>query len=227
LKYFTIALFYWSINVNNYNPAGIEWIKIPKGSFFSGDKKEEITIAQDFLIGKYPVTNAQFKLFVESDPKHIFPAPWQKEKLNFPDSKANHPTVYITLKNAITFCEWQGCRLPTEQEWEKAARGTDGRRYPWGEDINSTFANYGQNVGDTSSVDHYPEGVSPFGVWDMSGNVWERTSSLCDIDDNFRVLKGGTWYIDSNLLRAAHRACLNPDFPGDVFGFRCAMDIEI
>ena len=118
--------------VSEDNPAGIEFISIPAGEFLSSwgrdlFKEDTPSRTNPFEIGKYPVTNEQYKVFLEENPSYPVPKYWDKEKRTYPEGKNNHPVCYVSFNDAEKFCEWGGYRLPTSDEWEKAARGTDGR----------------------------------------------------------------------------------------------------
>jgi sulfatase modifying factor 1 len=128
----------------------------------------------------------------------------------------------VTWHDALAYAEWVGERLLTEEEWEKAARGIDGREYPWGDgEPTPDLCNFGRNEGGTTPVGKYsPQGDSPSGCADMAGNAWEWTAS--DYDDKRKVLRGGSWSNYPNVLHSANR---NWDQPGDWYGgigFRCA-----
>lgn len=202
------------------NPANIEWVTIPAGSFLFGPDKKKETIQDPFDIGKYPVTNAQYKLFLGENPNHPVPKDWDFSERTYPPDKENHPVVYVSWEDAQAFCRWGGYRLPMEVEWEKAARGTDGRTYPWGEEwedgkyCNSLEA----RLSCTTPVDLYLEGVSPFGVWDMGGNVWEWTDNRETVTS--QVVHGGSWGSLKMYLFLAFRYSSLPSVRDNYVGFR-------
>ena len=204
------------------NPIDIEWVKIPAGEFLFGDNKQRRIIKNDYRIAKYPVTNVQYKKFIDDNPNHNLPEHWDKTNRVFPSGKGDHPVVNISWFDAQAFCEWAGCRLPTEEEWEKAARGTDGHKYPWGEDwLYGKYCNSQEaRIQETTPVDGFPEGVSPFGVWDMCGNVWEWTDTKNYNGDY--IMRGGSWNSNSYRVRSASRLRGNPNnHLNDYVGFRC------
>lgn len=214
------------------NPAGIDWIKIPAGEFIMGsneygdEKPERNVYLPDYLIAKTPVTNG----WRESE-KRIQPYYWTDSNLNTP----TQPVVGVSWYEAEAFCAWANCRLPSEAEWEKAARGTDGRKYPWGDQTPSEkLANFNGNLGKTSSVGSYsPAGDSPYGCVDMAGNVWEWCADWYDVypggdpkassdfGEKYKALRGGAWGDLGNYARSAFRFRSTPDNSSSLFGFRC------
>ncbi len=203
-------------------------VLIPKGEFTMGsnngdsDEKPVHTVyLNDFYIDRYEVTNALYKDCVTAG---VCDEP--QNTGNYDNSQyADHPVVYVDWYMAKTYCEWRGAQLPTEAQWEKAARGIDERTYPWGEGIACNKANYLGCVGDTKPIGSYESNISPYGVYDMAGNVWEWVADWYSekYDQNssaenplgpdsgrYRVLRGGAWNQDEYLLRTSARLGSEP-----------------
>jgi formylglycine-generating enzyme required for sulfatase activity len=204
-----------------------------KREWFEGEQPQHTVYLPDYYIAKTPVTNAQYLDFVQAT-LYKQPGHWPKI-LEPPPGKENHPVVEFTWHDAIAYCDWlakatgKPYRLPSEAEWEKAARGTDGRIYPWGDEPpDETRCNFNENVKDTTSVGQYsPQGDSPYGCMDMAGNVWEWTRSLWgtdwekpdfkypyDPEDGREVLEAG-----DDILRVLRGGA----FRGIERGVRCAF----
>jgi formylglycine-generating enzyme required for sulfatase activity len=149
---------------------------VPRGNFIFGDgKTARSRYVSNFAIGRTPVTNAQYQEFVTATGRHV-PNHWHGAQ--FPPHLAHHPVVNVSLLAAQQFCTWAGVRLPTELEWEKAARGPDGRTYPWGsEPPAANLCNANRTRQGTTPVTECLAGASPYGCTDMAGNVWEWTST--------------------------------------------------
>jgi len=167
-------------------------IRIPAGPFIMGtDAKradkfngpQHEVILPDYQIDKYLVTHAEYARFVVQT-RHRPPLDWTDGTI--PDGKILYPVTMVTWYDAKDYCRWEEKRLPTEAEWEKAARGTDGRRWPWGNKMDADKLNTYYHVGSSNKVNTYKNGVSPYGVFDMAGNVSEWT------DSDFRPYKGST-----------------------------------
>jgi len=220
--------------VSEENPAGIEWVDIPEGIYLSGSMfelfgKDMPTKTFAFKIGKYPVTNAQYQLFINDNPSVELPKNWDMERRTYPDGKDNYPVKQVSYLQAEDFCKWGGYRFPTDSEWEKAARGTDSRTYPWGEQWgDGLFCNTEESgIDETTPVDAYPQGVSPYGVWDLSGNVSEWTSTRGTNSTTSKIVKGGSFRLNRYSAESARSS---EDSPNDTWpwnGFRCVKFIRI
>jgi formylglycine-generating enzyme required for sulfatase activity len=200
--------------------APVDMVKVPKGPFLYGDEKIRETIDHDYWIDQYPVTNEKYHAFIEADgyenQRYWSPEGWQwktKHNITGPEywnderwNKGDHPVVGVSYYEAEAYAKWAGKRLPTEQEWEKAARGEDGRQYPWGAEFDKARCNSGESgIGHTTPVNQYPNGVSPYGCYDMAGNVWEWCSSWYERSQSQRVLRGGSWLNELEALRVSTR----------------------
>lgn len=195
---------------------------IPAGEFLFGPNKQKMTLPA-YYIDRLPVTNAEFKVFVDAT-KAEFPPHWRKGA-PLPGSE-NDPVTQVNWFDAKAYAEWAGKRLPTGPEWEKAARGTDGRTYPWGDAFDQKALNYGTTgPGKVVPVGQYsPQGDSPYGVADMAGNVFEWT------DDGNPVitegLRGGSWLDGRDEARTFAVRKHTPRRRNDFIGFRCVMDAK-
>ncbi len=225
--------------------------RVPAGEFLMGgdpkkdsqadadEKPQHKVYLDEYFMGKYPITVAQFAAFIKA-------TNYQSATTLDVKNKADHPVVYVSWQDAAAFCQWASkatgkpLRLPTEAEWEKAARGTDGRIYPWGDEWpDAKRCNFGNNVKDTTPVGKYsPQGDSPYGCADMAGNVCEwcsdwvaegyyasspRENPKGPASGEYRALRGGSWGNDGNSVRASDRLRVDPTTGYDYIGFRCAF----
>jgi serine/threonine-protein kinase len=259
---------------------GMEMVYVPEGEFVMGSNVGEANAQPQhsvyldaYWIDKTEVTNAMFALFVEATGyqtdaeqlgsswifdggswSEVSGADWQHPRGPASDLTGlnNHPVVNVSWNDALTYCEWAGSQLPSEAQWEKAARGEDERIYPWGnQDPNGDLLNFAdanlnvdwatKNVNDgyefTAPVGSYPAGASPYGALDMAGNVWEWVNDLYGetyyrdspssnpvgpSTGNSRVLRGGSWNHDGSDLKSFIRISANSSAAIDNFGFRCS-----
>jgi formylglycine-generating enzyme required for sulfatase activity len=249
------------VAANESASSGAQMALVPAGMFIMGsddggsdELPESEVYLKDFYFDVYEVTNAQYAECVAyggCDPPRSSESGKRSSYYGNPDYD-DYPVIYVSWNNASNFCQWAGKRLPTEAEWEKAARGIDGRTYPWGNEFDCSKGNFDDvkdrdyyvNPGgegcdgfvDTAPVGSFPTGVSPYGVYDMAGNVWEWVSSLYqeypyDEDDGrespyasgLRVLRGSSFYGHILSLRVASRHYgATQDSTGYGIGFRCA-----
>lgn len=193
-------------------------VKIPAGEFLFGEDKEKVKTGE-YFIDQYPVTNADYKKFIEAT-GHQEPASWRNG--TWPQGKENHPVVEVNWHSAAAYAEWAGKRLPTHEEWEKAARGTDGRTWPWGDEFDRDKCN--AFSGDTTPVGQFsPDGDSPYGCVDMAGNVWEWIGG--GKPSQLRApLRGGDWLDGAEEAQTFYVRMHTPHRKNPFVGFRCACD---
>lgn len=233
---------------------------IERADLFAAEVPRHLVTINSFYLDKYEVTNVQFKKFLDKNPQ------WRRDRIlgryhngnylnhwkgnNFPKEKANHPVTNVSWYTAVAYCQWEGKRLPTEAEWEYAARGDlVGKMFPWGDEpADKSRVNYGgSRMGGTTPVGSYPP--NGYGLFDMAGNVWEYLADEWGpyspapqvnpvaggnlfLDSTFltiirrRVIRGGSWGGAPINLRVAYRDSHPPEGAKDFVGFRCAMSIS-
>jgi formylglycine-generating enzyme required for sulfatase activity len=235
---------------------GAEMIFIPAGKFrmgtnggYADEKPEHEVFTEGFYIYKHEVTVGQYKKFLE-DPAgrgHEPDPPYQRYMPSdyFTNPRyENYPVTNVSFEDAMAYCRWAGTRLPTEAEWEKAARGTEGLTYPWGAAWDEKKANWddeslgfrGDGFRFTAPVGSFPAGASPYGLLDMAGNVWEWVDSWyqpypgnqtrdSDYGRTYKVVRGGSWLrYPTGLITTARDTCA-PALRYDSIGFRCVADL--
>ncbi|MGH7164182.1 MAG: formylglycine-generating enzyme family protein [Nitrospiraceae bacterium] len=201
---------------------GAPMVRVPAGEFLYGDNNQRITLPV-FYMDKFEVTTARYARFM-AETRREKPIYWEDA---VPVSFGDRPVVGVTWHDADAYCRYYGKRLPTEQEWEKAARGTDGRKYPWGKELpTSRHANFEKSKWEgyttLATVESYEAGKSPYGIYHMAGNVWEWTSS--DYDNNNKVDRGGSWVSFAFSLESTFRTWWAPSLRNYYRGFRCLQD---
>ena len=200
---------------------GSVMLYVPDGAFLMGDEKESIEV-DAFYIDKHPITNAQYKKFVE-ETHYDEPYFLNNSRFNNPDQ----PVVGVNWDDAVAYAKWAGKRLPEEKEWEKASRGTDGREFPWGnKNPSKSLTVFDQDIklGISAIIETHPLGASPYGCQDMSGNIWEWCQDWYTVG-KYRVVRGGSWINHMYILRCAYRSCSVPSGKDNNVGFRCVKDV--
>ncbi len=231
---------------------GAEMVWIPAGEFLMGTAEAEVDAwlksdaslnQEDFAdempqrkitldgywIYKTPVTVKQYRFFCQKTNRDMSKVPGQQD---------DHPIANVSWEDAKAYCKWAGAQLPTEAQWEKAARGSDGRRYPWGNEWDKSKCAYYSKY----PVGSYPQGISPYGVLDMAGNVWQWCADWYKEDyyktapshnpqgpatGQSRVVRGGSWfYYYPYDFRSAFRYDVEPDIRNDDDGFRCVSGLK-
>jgi serine/threonine-protein kinase len=241
-----------------------DMVLIPKGRFLYGEAKEEKDIDYDYYIDVFPITNKQYKEFVDETNRDVpyreegwsEPYSWDRESRTYCEGASDNPVVLVSYNDAVDYCKWrtekegEDFRLPTEEEWEKAARGVDGRKYPWGNDFDYKMLNCADNhVGKvlndydewfeefessfyednkrevlTTECGRFAGGVSPYGCIDMAGNVWEWTDSNYEDKKTDKVMRGGSWNFEGYYCRCTDRDGSNSENRTINVGFRCVRN---
>jgi serine/threonine-protein kinase len=223
---------------------GVEMVLVPAGEFIMGNDTEpveapsRVEYLDNYYIDTYEITN---RLYTDCVNENVCPPPlnfniWKRNEQYFGNPKYdNYPVVYVDWEMAKIYCEWRNAYLPSEAQWEKAARGTDGRIYPWGKDDSCNRANYRSCYISTTEVGSFESGQSPYGLYDMAGNVWEWVADTYDAypDGNpeaseyfgkgLHVIRGGSFYNSANLNRTTYRQKDDSAYY-TYTGFRCAKD---
>ena len=206
----------------------------------NNERPSHLVSLPGYRIAPFPVTNQDYSEFVNTT-GHRIPMHWQRG--TFPAGTGRHPVTNVTWPDAISFADWAGARLPTEAEWEKAARGVDERPYPWGDRfVEGERCNANNMVGATAPVDEFPDGRSPHGVWDMVGNVYEWCNDYYDPEyyksspqsnrpgpsgGQERSVRGGSFQETRAGVRCTHRAGNSEGHGRDTIGFRvCVSSTE-
>ncbi len=245
MRILPIVFFLFALTLSsakNKVPEGM--VFIPAGEFTmssndSADGPAHIVFLDAYYIDRYEVTNAEYGDFMKAT-GHKAPKHSSDSKYN----QADHPVVGVSWHDAVAYAKWKGKRLPTEAEWEKAARGTDRRKYAWGDEWDAGKCNAeGTNDGyeHTAPVGCYSDGESPYGCYDMAGNVWEwcadwygreyfetgnRRNPKGPAKGRSRALRGGSWRSDGKGVLCVSVKGMAPSFRHDSFGFRCAKDAD-
>lgn len=236
-------------------PAGEFTMGSPEGEGSNDEHPQRTVYLDAFYIGKYEVTNAEYKECVDAGVCKLPATNSSYTRASYYGNPEydNYPVIFVSWYDAQAYCEWKGMRLPTEAEWEKAARGTDGRIYPWGNSApNGSKLNYcdvnceidwkdssvDDGYADTAPVGSYEAGKSPYGAYGMAGNVWEWVADWYDANyyrtasernpqgpdsGEYRVVRGGSWIHGQGNVRCAFRGGYYPDDRYSDQGFRVVV----
>ncbi|MCD6199342.1 MAG: SUMF1/EgtB/PvdO family nonheme iron enzyme [Deltaproteobacteria bacterium] len=222
-----------------------DMVYVQPGQFIMGEEDNiRITsLKEGFFIDKYPVTNAQFCAFLndrgnqkEGGTAWIdLEGSYEKKRCRIKrggdrfvveSGFEDHPVIYVQWYGARAYAQWAGKRLPTNEEWEKAARGIDGRVYPWGNEFDNKKCNASESkIGHTTPVKKYQEGRSPHGCQDMAGNIWEWTNRWYDEGEEKKDIRGGSWNFSGAFAHCADRYWGFPAARDLLIGFRCARTL--
>ena len=220
---------------------------VPGGVFLMGNDRGNVderpihaVNVDAFYMDAFEVTNKLYKACVQAGACQPVKKNSATRSKYYDDPRfVRFPVLFVNWNMAQTYCEWRGARLPTEAEWEKAARGASNLTYPWGEDLDCNLANYGNCLGDTSGAAIYDLGKSRFGIYNMAGNVWEWVSDWYSAtyyrsspEDNpqgpdwgtEKVLRGGSWKDNFVEIQSMNREAEKPAYSSNAVGFRCAKD---
>ena len=236
---------------------GMTLVYIPAGQSLIGsldsdpdawiyEKPQHRVYLSGYWMDKTLVTNAMYARCVQAGacPTHKMDISYTRDSYYTNAEFENYPVIYVTWDNAQTYCAWAGRKLPTEAQWEAAARGSNGNKYPWGNSPpGCNLLNYAVSIstksntcsGDTTAVGKYPQGASPYGLLDMAGNVWEwvadwlgpnylvepHENPLGSATGELRVIRGGFYFGEAKFVRAAMRVGHDPNDATDFIGFRC------
>jgi formylglycine-generating enzyme required for sulfatase activity len=197
-------------------------VLIPAGPFLFGKDLQELHL-DDYFIDIYPVTNDEYRRFViAADYKE--PSHWRGR---FDSKTAKLPVVNVGWKDAMAYCKWANKELPTNEHWEKAARGPEGKKYPWGRDYSTKNCNVRESgLGKLTPVDKFPKGKSHFDCFDMLGNVYEWTQETYFGDENSRCLRGCSYRSYLGCADWVTKGLIKPDSGRGDIGFRCVMSLE-
>jgi formylglycine-generating enzyme required for sulfatase activity len=227
---------------------GVPMAYVPEGVFAMGNDRGSVdeqpihpVNLDAFYIDTFEVTNVFYMACVEAGVCQPVRKKSSATRGNYYDDPhyVRFPVIFVDWNMAQTYCEWREARLPTEAEWEKAARGGTNVTYPWGDTQDCNLANYGNCLGDTSGAAIYDLGQSRYGIYNMAGNVWEWVGDWYSEDyyrssprenpqgpgtGNEKVLRGGSWKDNYVEMRSVNREAENPAYSSSVIGFRCARD---